>query len=408
MKTLTYKLPLYPTKEQQATLWEWSRALNDLYNHYIEKQKERLEKNQPLLGRYDMQNLIPTLKNEMENLNKVYADVRQQCAFRVDNAITRWKRKQSSFPHFRSGYRFFSIIYGCFDKSCKLKDGYFYGGKLPPIKVNLYRELKGHIKTAAVHCDSAGKWWVILHSKFFEPEKIIHLNKIVGIDLGCKNLLTTSDGYIIQPPKFLKKMDDAIDQLKSRVDTYHKPTGSKKNNTHHESRERRRLKKTIRRLTGKRARMMRNFLHTRSRKIVDHYDIIVVENLKVKQLKETNKQRHDPRSKSINRIMSQNAVSMFKNMLSYKSKQYLEVNPAYTSQTCAACGQVCESLTLADRTYKCKACHRELDRDVNAALNIRNLGLLRLLNLADPKTDVSLVAHHLEYCNSLYPTLALA
>lgn len=408
MKTRTYKLPLYPTKEQQTTLWEWSRALNDLYNHFVELQKNRLEKNQPLLSRYDMQNLIPTLKNEMENLNKVYADARQQCAFRVDNAITKWRRKQSSFPHFRSGYRFFSIIYGCFEKSCKLKDGYFKAHKLPPIKVNIYRELQGHIKTASVHCDSAGKWWLILESKFFEPEKIIHLDKIVGIDLGCKNLLATSDGYTISSPKFLKKMGDAISQLKSRVDTYHKPTGSKKDHTYHESRKCRQLKKTIRRLYGKRARMMKNFLHTRSRRIVDHYDIIVTENLHVKEMKETLKSKQDPKHKNINRIMSDHAVSMFKNMLQYKSKRYLEVNPAYTSQTCAQCGQVRDDITLADRTYKCKTCHRELDRDVNAALNIRNLGLLVILDLAVPKMTINEVARDIGYCNDFYPTQALA
>lgn len=406
MKTLTYKLPLYPTKEQQELLWEWSRALNDLYNHFIELQKDRLEKNQPLLGRYDMQNLIPTLKNEMENLNKVYADARQQCAFRVDDAITKWRRKQSSFPHFRSGYQFFNIIYGCFEKSCKLKDGYFIGGKLPPIKVNIYRELKGHIKTASVHCDSAGRWWLILESKSFESEKTIHLDKIIGIDLGCKNLISTSDGYTIQPPKFLKRMDDAIRDLQSRIDTYHKPTGSKKNGTYHMSRTCRRLKKTIRRLYGKRARMMRNFLHTRSRKIVNHYDIVVVENLRVKEMKENGKKSHTPASKTVNRIMSQNAVSMFTNMLSYKSKQYLEVNPAYTSKTCAACGHVRDTITLDDRTYKCCTCGSELDRDVNAAVNIRNLGLLQMLHLIDDRSDIRAVAYHIPHCNITYPCKA--
>ena len=153
---------------------------------------------------------------------------------------------------------------------------------------------------------------------------------------------------------------------------------------------------------------MRNFLHTRSRKIVDHYDIIVVENLKTKGMREQGKKRHDPKSKTINRIMSQNAVAKFTNMLQYKSKQYLEVNPAYTSMTCATCGQVCESLTLADRTYKCSACGNSMDRDVNAALNIRNLGLLRMLSLSNPKTDIKMVAHHIPHCNITYPCKALA
>ena len=408
MSTIAYKLPLYPTKEQQTTLWEWSRALNALYNHFVELQKDRVDKHLPILRRFDTHNLIPSLKNKIENLSKVYADARQHCSDIVATSMILWQRGHCKFPHFRSGYQFFNISYGDFEKSCEIKDGYFIGGKLPHIRVNIYRELKGQIKTATIHCDSDGKWWLLLVSRYNESEvKFIHLDKIIGIDLGCKNLIATSDGYTIQPPKFLKKMDDAINQLKSRVDTYHKPTGSKKDNTYHESRTCRRLKKTIRRLYGKRARMMKNFLHTRSRKIVDHYDIVIVENLRVKQLKETSKQKQDPKHKSINRVMSQNAVSMFKNMLCYKSKQYLEVTPTYTSKTCAQCGQMREDLTLADRTYKC-SCGLELDRDVNAALNIRNLGLLRILNLSNPQATIQDVAKHLEYCNNVYPTQALA
>lgn len=408
MSTIAYKLPLYPTKEQQELLWEWSRAMNDLYNHYIELQKARIDQRLSILRRFDLHNLIPSLKCKIKNLDKVYADSRQSCADIITTSLILWQRGHCKFPHFRSGYRFFNIIYKNFEKSCKLKDGYFIGGKLPPIKVNIYRELKGTIKTAVIHCDSDGKWWLLLASRYDSSSvEFIHLDKIIGIDLGCKNLISTSDGYTIQPPKFIKRMDDAIRDLQSRMDTYHKPTGSKKNGTYHESRTCRRLKKTIRRLYGKRARMMRNFLHTRSRKIVDHYDVVVVENLRVKEMKENGKKKHDPKSKTINRIMSQNAVATFANMLEYKSKQYLEVNPAYTSRTCAKCGQVCETLTLADRTYKCCTCGNEMNRDINAAVNIRNLGLLSMLKLADDRADIRTVAYHIPHCNVTYPCKAL-
>jgi putative transposase len=272
--------------------------------------------------------------------------------------------------------------------------------------MKMHREMQGTPKTAMIHCDSDNKWWVIITCRTEQSFSMIRLDKIVGIDLGCKNLISTSDGYTIQPPKFLKRIDEGIGELQIRIDTYHKPTGSKKNGTYHESRTCRRLKKTIRRLYGKRARMMRNFLHTRSRKIVDHYDIVVVENLRVKEMKENGKKSHTPASKTINRIMSQNAVSMFINMLSYKSKQYLEVNPAYTSRTCAKCGQVREDLTLADRTYKCCTCDNEMDRDINAAVNIRNLGLLNMLKLADDRSDIRTVAYNIPHCNITYPCKA--
>ena len=407
MNTTSYKFRLYPTKEQQELLWKWSRALNDLYNHFLKLQKDRVDNHLPILRRFDTHNLIPSLKNQIENLNEVYADARQHCSDVLSIAMILWQRKKNKFPKFRSSYQFFNIGYQAFERYCKIKDGYFIGGKLPPIKMNMHREIQGIPKTAMIHCDSDNKWWVIITCRTEQPFSMIHLDKIVGIDLGCKNLISTSDGYTIQPPKFLKRMDDAINDLKSRVDTYHKPTGSKKDGTYHESRTCRRLKKTIRRLYGKRARLMRNFLHTRSRKIVDHYDIVVMEKLQVKEMLKNNKKKHTPAFKVVNRIMSQNAVAKFTNMLSYKAKQYLEVNPAYTSRTCAQCGQVREDLTLADRTYKC-SCGFEIDRDVNAALNIRNLGLLNMLKLADDRADIRTVAYHIPHCNITYPCKALA
>ena len=407
MNITCYKFRLYPTKEQQELLWKWSRALNDLYNHFVKLQRDRIEQHLPILRRFDTHNLIPSLKNKIENLNEVHADSRQHCSDVLSVAMILWQRKRTKLPKFRSGYRFFNIGYQAFNRYCKIKDGYFVGGKLPPIKIHMHREMQGTPKTALIHCDNDNRWWVVITCHTDASFSMIRLDKIIGIDLGCKNILATSDGYTIRPPKFLKRMDGAIRDLQSRVDTYHKPTGSKKDHTYHESRTCRRLKKTIRRLYGKRARMMKNFLHTRSRKIVDHYDVVIVEKLEVKKLKEKGKRQNKSESKNINRIMSQNAVSMFKNMLNYKSKQYLEVTPTYTSMTCAQCGQMREDLTLADRTYKC-SCGLELDRDVNAALNIRNLGLLRILNLSSPQATIQDVAKHLSYCNDVYPTQALA
>ena len=375
MITTTYKFRLYPTRDQQEQLWTWSRALNDLYNHFLSLQRQQVAQKLPILRRFDTHNLIPKLRHEIEHLNDVYSDARQACSDRVATCMILWQRGHIKFPKFRSGYQFFNITYPDFNKSCKLIGSYFTGGKLTPIKVKIHREIQGTIKTASIHCDERGKWWVLLTA----VQNIIHLQKFnmdrtVGIDLGCNHLLATSDGFTIQSPKFLKRISDAISEIQTRIDTYHKPTGSKKDGTYHMSRKCKHLKKTIRRLYGKRNRLMKNFLHTRSRRIVDHYDVVVVENLRVKEMKEQSKQQGSLSAKSVNRVLSQNAVSVFKDMLNYKSKKYIEVNPAYTSKTCATCGQVCDTLTLADRTYRCTSCGSEIDRDINAAINILNRG----------------------------------
>lgn len=410
MITTTYKFRLYPTKDQQEQLWKWSRALNDLYNHFLSLQRQQVAKRLPVLRRFDTHNLIPKLKHEIEHLNDVYSDARQACSDRVATCMILWQRGHIKFPKFRSGYQFFNVTYPDFNKSCKLTGSYFTGGKLTPIKVKIHREIQGTIKTASIHCDERGKWWVLLTAvQDITRLQKFNMDRTVGIDLGCNNLLATSDGYTIQSPKFLKRISNAISEIQTRIDTYHKPTGSKKDGTYHMSRKCIHLKKTIRRLYGKRNRLMKNFLHTRSRRIVDHYDVVVVENLRVKEMKEQSKQQGSPSAKSVNRVLSQNAVSMFKDMLHYKSKKYIEVNPAYTSKTCATCGQVCDTLTLADRTYRCTSCGSEMDRDINAAINIRNLGILQILHLVgDTRVTITGVRDQLQMCNSLYPCQAIA
>ena len=414
VKTVTYKFRLYPTVSEKSLLWDWSRALNRLYNHFLELQTQLRDQHKPLLRRFDTHKLIPLLKNEIVGLSDVYSDCRQACSDRAALAIQGWLRKTSKFPKYRSSSVFFNIHYPGFAHTCRVTPrGICFGGihdRKIPIKVKFDREIQGTIKTATIHCDERGKWWVLLTAvqPITQLQKF-NMDRTVGIDLGCNHLLATSDGYTIQPPKFLKKISDAISDIQTRIDTYHKPTGSKKDGTYHMSRKCQHLKRTIRKLYGKRNRLMKNFLHTRSRRIVDHYDVVVVENLRVKEMKEQSKQKGSPSAKPVNRVLSQNAICRLKSMLCYKSKKYIEVNPAYTSKTCSTCGQVCDTLTLADRTYHCTSCGSEMDRDINAAVNIRNLGILQILHLVgDTRVTITDVRDQLQMCNNLYPCQAIA
>ena len=107
MITTTYKFRLYPKKDQQEQLWRWSRALNDLYNHFLSLQKQQVAKKLPVLRRFDTHNLIPKLKHEIEHLNDVYSDARQACSDRIATCMILWQRGRIKFPRFRSGYQFF-------------------------------------------------------------------------------------------------------------------------------------------------------------------------------------------------------------------------------------------------------------------------------------------------------------
>ena len=112
----------------------------------------------------------------------------------------------------------------------------------------------------------------------------------------------------MKPPKLHKKSSDAISDIQTRIDTYHITLGTKKDGTYHMQRKCQHRKRTSRKLYGKRNRMMKNFIPSRSRRIVDHYDVVVVENLRVKEMKEQSKQKGSPSARSVNRVLSQNAI----------------------------------------------------------------------------------------------------
>ena len=130
MNHIVYKFPLYPSILQQKILWDWSRALNTLFNHFLDVQKTRIVNKQAVLRRFDTHNMIPELKFKIQNLDCVYSEARQACSDRIATLMILWQRKHISFPKFRSGYTFFNIVYSNFEHSCKLTNSYFIGGKL--------------------------------------------------------------------------------------------------------------------------------------------------------------------------------------------------------------------------------------------------------------------------------------
>jgi putative transposase len=185
----------------------------------------------------------------------------------------------------------------------------------------------------------------------------------VGMDLGLTSLWTLSDGRKLDNPRFFKQLDDKLKELQ-RV--FSKTTkGSARRNK-------------LRLLIAKHYRNIRNkkedFLHKATTKLLSENQVqtVVVEDLNVKSLKE---QKHA----SMNRAVSNASWAKIAYMLEYKSnwlgKNYLSVNPSYTSQVCSSCNHHEGKHELDVREWICTACGTVHDRDINAAINIRNLGL---------------------------------
>jgi putative transposase len=208
-----------------------------------------------------------------------------------------------------------------------------------------------------VHRSSTGKWYVTF-SVECEPERLKPVDTQVGIDVGLKTFASLSTGEEIAHPRFFRKEEKSL----AKVQRKHSKLAKGKP-------ERRKHRKAVARVHERIAWQRENFTHQQSRTIVNHFGVICVEDLQVNRLT-----HNHCLAKSIADASWSAFFSQLHSKAEEAGRKYIAVNPAYTSQTCSACGHR-QKMPLDVRIFHCPCCHAHLDRDLNAALNIRALGL---------------------------------
>ena len=313
---------------------------------------------------YDQQATIPALKAERPALGTVQSQVLQNVAVRIDLAFRAFFRRckageKPGYPRFRGYGRYDSITYPQVPSGCKLApDGQrvrLYG--VGDVKIVLHRPIEGTPKTATITRSSTGKWYVCFSCECPEPTPLPKTDAPVGIDVGLKTFATLSTGEEIANPRFFRQEEKAL----AKVQRAHSKLAKG-------SPERAKHRKAVARVHERIGWRRGNFAHQQSRRIVNQFDLIAVEDLAV------NRMVHNHcLSKSIHDA----AWSQFTSLLTYKAasagREYVAVNPAYTSQDCSQCGHR-QLMALAERTYTCTCCGVVLDRDLNASLNILRVG----------------------------------
>ena len=189
--------------------------------------------------------------------------------------------------------------------------------------------------------------------------------KSVGIDLGLKSFATLSDGVVIDNIKFFREKQSEIIKIQKHLSRKKKGSNRYKKN---------RLR--IARLHNKVANKRNDFLHNVTTLLVNNYDVICIEDLNVSGMLSNHK---------LAKAISDTSFSMFRSMLEYKCKWYgkkLVVIDRFfpSSKMCSQCGWKKENLTLSDRVFKCENCGIEIDRDLNASINIERMGVDILYN----------------------------
>lgn len=357
------KVRIYPTSEQQEALskafgcarWFWNNSLAQTNRLYKETGKG--------LSQQGMNDRLPGLKKEFEWLAEPYSQVLQSVSLNLSRAFINFFEGRASFPSFKSKHDKQSIQY---PQNVKLTDVGLKLPKLGVIKVKIHRVFDGKLKTVTVSLTPSGKYFASLLFDDGRPEVEKTMDgKAVGIDLGLTHFAITSDGSKFDNPRVLKKHSRNLKRKQQKLSR--KVKGSNR---------RQKARRIVARVHEKIANVRKDFLHKLSRKMVNENQVICVENLAVK-----NMVKHHNLAKAI----SDASWSEFTRQLKYKAGQngkiYQEVDRFFpSSKICSVCLNRFGSLALEIRSWQCQNCGTKHDRDVNAAVNIRDEGL-RILAL---------------------------
>jgi len=367
-----FQYRIFPTKKQVHKLNATLEECRWLYNHLLGKRKDAYEQDGTSLSLFQQQKTFVLLKAERTTLDSVHSQVLQNVAVRVDLAMQAFFRRckehaeKPGFPRFKGYGRYDSFTFPQSGFSIT-HDSRVVLSKIGALTMVYHRQIKGKIKTCTLQRSSTGKWYVSF-SVERESERLPDVPTQIGIDVGLKTFATLSDGEEIENPRFFRKEEKALAKVQRKHSKLTKGTP-----------ERRAHRKAVARVHERIAWRRENFTHQESRKIVNTYGVICVEDLSV------NRMLHNH---SLAKSMSDASWSAFFAQLSSKAEEagraFVKVNPAYTSQDCSRCHHR-QKMPLSERLYQCPRCLLSMDRDLNAALNIRAVGLHSLgLSLEAP------------------------
>ncbi|GET44268.1 transposase, IS605 OrfB family protein [Microseira wollei NIES-4236] len=323
------------------------------------------------LSAYDMKKQIPIWKQEHEWLKKCYSQCLQQSVLNLSQAFINGFDGRTLYPTFKSRHGRQSIQY---PQNVKiLSDSAIkFPGNLGTVKAKIHRDCVGKLKTVTVSRMPDGRYYAsVLMDDGIEKPQSSSEGKAIGVDLGLIDFAVTSDGSKFNNPKHLKKHERKL-KRKQRI------LSRKKDKT---TNKRRKAKVALAKVHVLISRVREDFLHKLSRKIVNENQVIVVEDLAVKNM---------VKNHTLAKSVSDAGWGMFQTMLKYKAEQdgkiYLEIGRFFpSSHLCNATLLPIPKMDLSVRSFLCPHCHAHHDRDVNAAINIKNEGL-RILALGTNAT----------------------
>ena len=354
---LAFRFRIHPNEVQANLILQTFGCTRFVYNKILAKADE--------IYKLEGKNKIITpasLKTEFQFLKEVDSLALANAQMNVKTAFTNFFQKRTDFPKFKSkksarkSYSTNSV-----NNSIRIEDNSIKLPKLGLVKIKLHRSIPQNykIKSATISQEPNGAFYVSILTEFtMDIKEVPSDNNIVGLDFSMKELFVSSDNQRADYPRFFRKLETKL--AKAQRELSRKVKFSSNWN---------KAKLKVAKIHQSIKNSRKDFLHKLSKELVTKYNAIIIEDLNMKGM-----------SGALNfgKSVADNGWGMFTTMLQYKAmflgKQVIKIDKWFpSSKTCSCCGNIKDSLSLGDRVYNCE-CGHAMDRDLNASINIREVG----------------------------------
>lgn len=359
-----YKYRLYPNKKQIEQIQKTFGCCRFVYNQTLYHRKEMYEIRKESMNKTSCNNYCnQVLKKEYEWLKEVDKFALTNAIYNMDFAYQKFFKGHSGYPKFKSkrdNKKSYSTNFTNGNIEISFENNEIKLPKLKWVKAKIHREFVGKIKSATISQNPSGKYFVsVLVETEHTPMK--STGCMVGIDLGIKDLLITSDGDKFDNIHTTKKYEGKL--AKEQRSLFHKVKGSKNWN-------KQRIK--VARIHEKIHNARIDNLHKISHKLINENQVIVSEDLAV-----SNMVKNHNLAKAILDCGWYELIRQLEYKARWNNRDYIKINRYYpSSQICSNCGYINKDIKkLSIREWKCPECNAYHDRDINASINILHEGL---------------------------------